>query len=419
MFIFIKILIEGFALALQELWSNKLRSFLSVLGITIGIFCVIAVLMMVDSVERSVKSSFERLGDDVLYVTREDWSEDPGQNWWKYIRRPYPSYREFKALQDKLQTADKVTMRLFVQGKDIKHKSNVIENAILIAATHDFGFVYDTNVEYGRYFSALESNVGKNVILLGSKVAKELFPRIEDPIGKQIKVMGRKVTIIGVLKEEGESLLGSGFDEVAILPYNFVRSFVDVNSKQLMPLIAIKAEENVTLAQLKDEVTGVLRAERKLKPREENNFSLNQMSIITSMLDSVFGVVNFAGFLIGGFSILVGGFGIANIMFVSVKERTGIIGIKKSLGAKNHFILFEFLMESIYLSILGGVLGILLVSGLAFLGNMLISSFTLVLSLENIIWGIMIAAIIGIVAGFIPALSASRMNPVEAIRQNM
>lgn len=418
MLVFFKILNEGVVLALQELWASKLRTFLSILGITIGIFCIISVLVMVDSVERNVKQSFQRLGNDVLFVTNIPWDEDPTKNWWKYRKRPLPSYQEFKTIQDKSKLAANTAIRIIMMGQDLKYKNNTIENVMLAAASHEFGDIFNVEAEFGRYFSYFESQYGHNVVLLGHTLAAELFPNISDPVGKEIKVMGKKMTVIGVLKKEGASLLGDGFDSVAILPYHFARRYMDVNSKSGMPMIAIKVDENTAMEQATDELRGLLRAKRKLKPKEEDNFALNQQSLLMSAVDSVFGIINIAGWMIGLFSILVGGFGIANIMFVSVKERTGIIGIKKSFGAKNHFILFEFLIEAICLCFIGGMLGLLFVWGAAQVGNQYIDQFDLILSQNNILLGAFLSAAIGLISGFIPALSASQMNPVEAIRQN-
>jgi len=415
-FVFIKIISEAVIQALQELWNNRLRTFLSVLGITIGIFCVIAVQMMVESVQRNIKQSFQRLGDDVVYVDRFPWSEDPSVNWWKYIRRPFPKLNEFKAIQEKVPSAAGVTLRIIVRGQDLKYHSNTIENVPMAAGTHDFGNIFNLEFEEGRFFNPIESQVGSNVIILGNTLATQLFPSVSAAIGREVRMSGKKLRVVGVLKREGKSLLGDGFDEVAFLPYNYMRRYVDTNSENMMPLIAVKATEGVSIEQLKDDITGVLRAERKLKPKEEDNFALNQMSLLTAVIDNVFAVINVAGFIIGIFAILVGGFGIANIMFVSVKERTGIIGIKKSLGAKSYFILIEFLVEAIFLCILGGFLGLLLVWLLSLLGNNFIESFKLAVSVKNIQTGILLSVIVGILSGFIPALSAARMNPVEAIR---
>lgn len=417
MLIFFKILIEGVRLAIQELWANGLRTFLSILGITIGIFCVIAVLTMVDSVEKNVRQSLERLGNDVIYINRFPWNEEPGDTWWKYRKRPNPSFQDFKAIQERVGSADLTAMRIFLAGRRLKYSNNTIDNSVVIGGTNDFGYIYNFDFESGRYFSLSEANLGHNVMILGHTIAQELFPMI-DPVGKFVKYMGRKVRVIGVLKKEGESILGDGFDQVAILPFNYLRRYVDVNSRFVSPMIVVKAKKDVSNEQLEEEIAGTLRATRKLKPIEENNFALNKISFLSNILDSIFGVINIAGWLIGIFAILVGGFGIANIMFVSVKERTNIIGIKKSLGAKNHFILFEFLIESICLCFLGGLLGLALVSLLTWVGTYFIESFELVLSYNNVLVGMFMSVIIGCIAGFIPALSAARLNPVEAIRHN-
>lgn len=416
MLVFFRILGSGFVLAIQEMWNNKLRTFLSMLGITIGIFCVISVMMMVNSVQVSIKDSLKRLGDDVVYIDRFPWGGGDDQ-WWEYLRRPVPSYRDYLAIQRNTPSADHTAIRIAIMGKDLKYKKSIVENIRLAAASQDMGIVFGMEFEAGRYFSSAESSLGENVIVIGHKIATELFPKGANPIGKQVKLMGLNLRVIGVLKKEGSSLIGDGFDQVAFVPYNYMRRYIDVNSQSVIPLIAVKAQPNVSLEQLKDDITGALRAHRRLRPSEEDNFSLNQTSILTAVLDGIFGIVNLAGFVIGLFAILVGGFGIANIMFVSVKERTNIIGIKKSLGAKKHFILFEFLIESICLCVTGGLVGLLLVLLTAYIGNYFIDSFELVLSMGNVYMGITISVLIGVIAGFIPAWNASRLDPVEAIRQ--
>ena len=409
---------EAVVQALQELWNNKLRAFLSVLGITIGIFCVISVQMMLDSVERNVRQSFQKLGDDVLFIDRIPWAEDPDMNWWKYAKRPVPSYEDYQAIEKKVPTVDKVAIRLFLMQQEIKYRGATLDNVLMIAPTHHFSEILDMELAEGRFFSPPESQLGSAVVLVGYDVAKELFGQAEAAVGKEVRIMGRRMVIIGVIKKEGKSLLGDGFDQLAILPYNYMRRYVDANSEAFIPLIVAKAVPGVSLDRVQDDITGVLRGQRKLRPRETENFAINRISLLTGLIDAVFLVIDLAGWLIGIFSILVGGFGIANIMFVSVKERTGIIGIKKSLGAKSYFILFEFLTEAIFLCLLGGTLGLIAVFLLSLIGNAYIDSFDLLLSSQNIIVGFVLSFVIGIIAGFIPALNAARMNPVEAIRQN-
>ena len=415
--VFFKILREGVSQALRELWVNKLRTLLSVLGITIGIFCVISVFTLVDSVERNVRQSFNKLGDNVLYITNIPWNEDPTANWWRYLKRPYPDYAEYKMLQKNLVNAEAIAVRALLQNKELKYKNNTIGNVRVIAGTHEYNQIIKLEIEEGRYFTHSESNLGRNVIVIGYDLAQALFPG-GNAVNRQVKLMGRKLTVTGVLKKEGESILDAGFDETALIPYHYLRGFMDVDARKMIPAIGVTAPPDVPLQQLKDEITGLLRSDRKLKPNEESNFAINEMSLLSSVLDNVFGVVSLAGLVIGIFSILVGGFGIANIMFVSVSERTGLIGIKKSLGAKSYFILFEFLIEAVCLSLLGGLLGLVLVYFATEIGSYFISMFEPTLDFNNVMRGIMLSLVVGLVAGIVPAFNASRMNPVEAIRQN-
>lgn len=417
MLIDINIFISSILLTLQELWSHRLRAFLSILGISIGIFCMVSVKMMVDSVERNVKSSFNRLGDNVVFIDRFPWTQEADQKWWVFLKRPTPSYQDFKKVQEKVQSAKHVAIRGIMMGVDLKYLNNTVSNLPVAVPTHELADILNMEFSNGRFFAPIESSLGSPVIVLGNNVAAELFPNI-DPIGKQVRFMGRMVRVVGVLKREGKSILGDGFDDVALVPYNYMRRYTNLDGETFRPLLFVQAKDGVSIEQLKDEITGVLRAERKLRPTEEDNFALNQLSLLTSLLDGIFVVLNVAGGIIGMFALLVGGFGIANIMFVSVKERTGMIGIKKSLGAKRRVILFEFLFEAIVLSIIGGFIGLLLVIGLANVGNRFVDAFEMVVSVQNVYFGIIISVVIGIVAGFIPALQASRMNPVEAIRQN-
>jgi putative ABC transport system permease protein len=378
---------------------------------------MVSVKMMVDSVERNVKSSFNRLGDNVVFIDRFPWTQEADQKWWIFLKRPTPSYQDFKKVQEKVQSAKHVAIRGIMMGKDLKYLNNTVSNLPVAVPTHELADILNMEFANGRFFAPVESSLGSPVIVLGNNVAASLFPNI-DPIGKQVRFMGRMVRVVGVLKREGKSILGDGFDDVALVPYNYLRRYTNLDGESFMPLLFVQAKDGVSIDQLKDEITGVLRAERKLRPTQEDNFALNQLSLLTSLLDGIFVVLNVAGGIIGMFALLVGGFGIANIMFVSVKERTGMIGIKKSLGAKRRVILFEFLFEAIVLSIIGGFIGLLLVIGLANVGNRFVDAFEMVVSVQNVYFGIIISVVIGIVAGFIPALQASRMNPVEAIRQN-
>jgi putative ABC transport system permease protein len=259
-------------------------------------------------------------------------------------------------------------------------------------------------------------DAGYRVALIGAEIARGLFPH-EDPLGKEIKIGGHKATVIAVIKKEGESMLGPSIDYQVIIPFNFGRIMMDPRSENAEPTIYAKAKPDVTNAEMMDELTGILRSIRKLKPRSEPNFALNETSLISKRLDGLMGMVGTAGWIIGGFSILVGGFGIANIMFVSVRERISLIGIQKSLGAKNIFILFQFLSESVILSTIGGLFGLLLTWLITTLGKDAVP-MEIKLTGTNIILGFTISILIGVISGFIPAYSASQLDPVEAIRSN-
>ncbi len=403
-------------MAIHELWSNKLRSFLSLLGVSIGIFCVIAVASMVDGMESNVQSSFDSLGDDTVYVQRFSWT-DSGQQWWKYISRPYMKYHEYERLKEKSKTAGAMALEIADGGETIKFKDRQVENILIFGGTHDIGAIRNLEVEIGRYFTQGESIVGNNKIILGANIAEELFEDWEDPIGKSIRVKGNKVSVIGVLQKEGKSLLGDGYDSAAFMPLSYFRTIVNINGRRYDPSLILKPKEGLAVEEMTDEIRSLLRAERRLKPREEDNFSFNQLSLITNKIGEVFGIMWLAGLIIGGFSILVGAFGIANIMFVTVKERTKIIGIKKSLGAKEYHILIEFLVESIVITIFGGLFGLLMVLVLLQIGNaFFLESFEVSLNIKNIIIGLSIAVCTGLLAGIIPAIKAARLDPVVAIR---
>lgn len=406
---------ESLLFAWQSLVVNKLRSFLSLLGITIGIFAIILVFTIVDSLENNIRGSIQSLGNNVVYVQKWPWLFGSDYPWWKYINRPTPQYYELDALRDRCKSTEALAYRLGAR-KTIKYRSNSIQNAVISGISHDFYKIKNFELASGRYFTQNETDAGYHVTLIGAEIASGLFGN-EDPLGKEIKIAGQKATIIGVIKKEGESLLGNSFDYQAVIPYNFARYVMDTKSENADPAIYAKARPNVSNAEMMDELTGLLRGIRRLKPLSEPNFALNETSLISKGFDGLFEIIGMAGWIIGGFSILVGGFGIANIMFVSVRERTNLIGIQKSLGAKNIFILVQFLGESVLLSTIGGFFGLVLTYLMTLLAKSALD-MDITLTGANIILGLTISVLIGIISGFIPAYDASQLDPVEAIRSN-
>lgn len=413
--LFLRLLKESLFFALDSLIVNKLRTILSLLGITIGIFAMISVFTLVDSLENNIKSSIQGLGDNVVYIQKWPWSFDPEQPWWDYIRRPVPKQEEFKMIKKLSQTAESVAM--IISGSAVfKYESNSIDGGAFVGGTHEYNDIWDLKIEQGRYMTALENKAGRPVAVIGADIASNLFGG-KQVIGKKFKFKGRKVEVIGVLEKEGESMMGNSNDLNVFMPLNFVRNMFDMRRESLGATIMCKTKPNVTNAELKDELTGIMRSLRKLKPKEKDNFALNELSLLSQGFESMFSVVGIVGAIIGFFSIIVGGFSIANIMFVSVKERTSLIGIQKSLGAKNYFVLFQFLFESIFLCLIGGSVGLLII----LLGSLMLTygaDFEVVLGLKNILLGLGISVTIGLVSGIVPAWFASRLDPVEAIRAN-
>lgn len=415
--IFLRIVFDSFNQAIQQLTSNKLRSFLTLLGITIGIFCVIAVLSSVDSLEENIIQSFDKFGNDVIYVDKWPWAEDPGQNFYKYMGRPTADVNDLRNVQIKSKLSQAASLAVFLPGRTTKFMDVVVEGAYMAGITEDYDKIIKLDFEDGNYFSARDFQIGSNQAILGNKLAVSLFPK-GNGVGKEIKIGGQKFQVVGILKNEGKSIISiMPNDEAVFIPYNTARKLVSINSSSNWgTLLSIKANKGVDLEELKYEVSSIIRPGRGLKPREKDNFSINRITMLTNLVDKVFGVINFAGFIIGLFSMLVGAFGVANIMFVSVKERTNLIGIKMAIGAKRYFILLEYLIEAIILCIIGGLVGLFIVWGVLFVVAKVLD-FPIYMSFQNIALGIGLSILIGIVAGIIPAIIASRMDPVEAIRK--
>lgn len=370
---------------------------------------------MVDSMEKQVRGSVESLGDDVIFIQKWPWTFGENYPWWKYWQRPVPDTKEMQEVQRRSSNAEAVSFTAMM-NKTIEYGNTNLENVSILCVSHDWEKIKTFELIEGRYFTPFESAGGRNVAVIGTEVAAGLFGEA-DPIGKTIKLMGRKINVIGVFEKEGESLFGNSTDNQIVIPANYARTLIDIRRERFNPMIQVKGKEGVSNEELKDELRGIMRSVRKQKPLADDNFALNETSLLSNSMEGLFDVINGAGWFIGLFSILVGGFGIANIMFVSVKERTHIIGIQKSLGAKNYFILLQFLFEAVFLCLIGGAAGLLIVFILSYAGSNILE-MDIALSIGNIILGLSISAWIGLISGIIPAWIASRLDPVEAIRSN-
>lgn len=409
---FIRQILESFRFAWQALRSNLLRTTLSLLGVTIGIFAIIAVFTLVDSLERNIKDSLSFIGDKVIYVDKWPWEFGSEYQWWKYFQRPEPSMNEYRFLSDRLENAQAVVAMDFKGRVTVKQGNNSM-SALIQGTTLDYNKISEVPIANGRYFTQQEIENARNVAIIGADVADNLFPA-QDPVGKSFKLNGLNFIVIGVQERKGESLLNVGGNpdiKCLISIGAFAKMFHSVNPSIT---IAVKGyDDDEGLLELESETRGLMRTRRGLRPTQGDNFAMNRPEAAAKAISGIFAVLTVAGWVIGGFSILIGGFGIANIMFVSVKERTNIIGIQKSLGAKNYFILFQFLFEAVLLSLVGGLAGIFFVYLLSFVQ---LGSLDLQLTAGNIILGLGVSSVIGILSGIIPALSAARLDPVIAIR---
>lgn len=406
-------LVESARMGLKALRGDRLRTFLSLLGITIGIFAIISVFTLVDSLEDNLQDSVSSMGEDVIFVQKWPWNPDSeGEyEWWEYLSRPEPDIEEFEALDRRMPGSN--PMAFMAETRQSVHfLNNSVEGVSIRSITQDFEKVRELRLEKGRYLSSVESNNGRNVIVLGAGVAENLFPQ-GDALGREVKVSGRKLRVIGVIEKEGNSLIGFSMDNTALIPYRFGEALFDMG--KLTRSILVKGGGRVDQSALREEVRGAMRSIRQTPPRRDDDFALNEPNLISKSLEQLFWRVDVGGAIIGLFSILVGGFSIANIMFVSVRERTPQIGIQKALGAKRSAILSQFLFESVFLCLIGGLIGLFLV----FLVTLAASAFLgspIPLTLDNLLLGVGISVAIGVCSGLFPAYSAARLDPVEAIR---
>lgn len=392
--------------------ANKLRSALSLTGIAFGIFCIIGVLAAVNSLERNIQSEVKTLGDNTIYIDKWDYSGGPDQPFWKFRARPVMKYEEADMIKMRAVLVGDISFLMQTAG-GISHNDDLIQSAGVYGITEAQMNIQPIKFSDGRFFSSSEFNAGSNVCLIGFANAESLFGTTGRAVGKQIDVKGRKTTIIGVIKKEGKNFIGWDYDNCVMLPYKYCKQlFKEENSN---PILIANGKTGVRTAALSDELRGIMRQIRKLGPRQEDNFSLNSVEAFSQAITGFFSVLNVVGAIIGGISLIVGLFGIANIMFVTVKERTPVIGLKKAIGAKKGTILFEFLLEAVLLCFMGGAIGLFFV----WIGTVISSrllDFPIYISIPMLIITIIVCLTVGIIAGIFPASKAAKMDPVVAIR---
>jgi len=410
------ILWNSFKMALQELRVNKLRTFLSLFGITIGIFCIIGVLATIDSLQTKIKSDLSSFGNNTIYIDKWSYGGGGGEGdypWWKYMKRPSMKVSEMETIQKKSYLASNIAF--FVSStQSFTYEENILKGISMYGITNDFNKIQVFNIGYGRYFKDTDFERGVPSGVIGYEVASELFGKPEKALGKIVSYKGRRLAVIGIIEKQGSSMIGGfDYDKSCIVTYNYFASVFNPDNSS--PYIMVQAKLGIPSKALQDELNGVMRQLRKLSPTQEDNFTCNDVAQFKDQIESVFGSINKGGWAIAGLSLIVGAFGVANIMFVTVRERTSQIGLKKAIGARRSTILYEFLLESAFLCIIGGLVGLFLVWILA-LALSAVLPFAITIAPSIIFLALSICIILGVIAGIIPASIASKMNPVDAIR---
>ena len=407
------ILWNSFKMAIGELKANKLRTFLSLFGITIGIFCIIGVLATIDSLQSKIKSDLSSFGNNSVYIDKWDYSGGPEYPWWKFVKRPSMKIEEMDFVKKKSTLASNMAFVMQTQ-ESFSYEDNILKGVNIYGITPEYKKIQSFNIGYGRFLSESDFTRGVPYVVIGYKVAEELYGKADKGVGKTITYNGRKLLVIGVIEKQGSAIInGYDYDKSTIVTHNYMASVY--NPDNLGPVIMVQPKPGITSKALQEELTGIMRQIRKLSPTQEDNFTCNDVAQFKDQVESVFGAVNQGGWAIAGLSLIVGAFGVANIMFVTVRERTSQIGLKKAIGAKSSSILYEFLLESAFLCIIGGLVGLLLV----WLLTLALSSFlpfAITIAPSIIFLAFSICIILGVVSGIIPASIAAKMNPVEAIR---
>jgi len=411
---FLEIIWSSLKIALQEFRSNKLRTFLSLFGVTIGIFCIISVLSTIGSLEQAIQKDIKSLGSNTVYIDKWEYSGGNDYPWWKYVKRPEPKQEEMKALKLKVPSAENIAFEIETNNS-IEFEDNIVNSIAYYGVTEDFFNIQKVEVILGRALLQADYDYSSNSVLIGYEVAKALFGNPENAVGKAVKLKdGKTANIIGLIKKQGKSILQTWeFDNCLMMVSGFLKQMIP--ERWANPKIIVQGKEGTPMEMLRDELAGAMRSLRKLKPTQPDDFSLNDIDSFSKFASDIFSGVNKGGWAIAALSLVVGMFGVANIMFVTVRERTSQIGLKKAIGAKRSTILTEFLLEAAFLCILGGMIGLLLVFILTQIFSA-VTGFTVFISMDIVLLAVGICIVVGILAGIIPASIAARMDPVEAIR---
>ncbi len=402
---------EAFKIAIGALVANKRRGALTALGIIIGIVAVITTMTAANGLKNTFKETFSSVGSDVLYVSKRPWVHmGPG---FEFRNRENISLANSDALQRRF--LGKSVVNPSINGrKSIKYQSQILEDITIIGTTEKQVIVADRVPETGRFLMPFDIAYKKAVAVIGWEVADDLFAK-QSPLGKQIKIGRHKFTIIGVMEKEGGSFFGGpNFDRQIFIPITTFGKTIGHNGGRANVNIAVKAPSPEQMAEFEFELIGEMRKIRGLKPSEKDDFSINKLDTLLNAYNNMMGVVVLIGLVITGISLFVGGVGVMNIMFVSVTERTKEIGIRKAIGAKRRSILMQFLFESSCICLFGGIVGLIIASGVTAIINKLLMPASL--SPAIMLTALLISILVGIISGLVPAYRGAKLDPIEALR---
>ncbi|MEX2089068.1 MAG: ABC transporter permease [Bacteroidota bacterium] len=398
---------EGLLISFQAIRANKMRSALTTLGIVIGIVSVTLMGTAIEGLDRAFNKSIATIGADVLYVQKWPWGG--GQEWWLIRNRKDIRIKHAKDLEKQATLAKAVAPATGTRRK-VKYERKVVEDVVVVGTTEGFTETSGADIAFGRFFTAMESDGGRPVTVIGSDVAMNLFPN-ENPIAKSIKVGNYAYRVVGVFDRQGSILGMESLDNRVYVPIN--RFFKEFAHARQGIQVMVKAASLEDVENAKEEVRGIMRKSRGLKPKEADDFAINQQEILVQTFNSIGVVIAGVGLFITGLALFVGGIGIMNIMFVSVTERTREIGIRKAIGAPRRTILLQFLVESAALCLLGGVIGLAIAFPLSLIIDQVLPT-AMPLSVVGI--ALLVSVFVGVVSGFLPAFRASRLDPVDALR---
>ncbi|MFB6231693.1 MAG: ABC transporter permease [Salinibacter sp.] len=404
--------VEGIRIAGQAIWANKLRSTLTTLGVIIGIAAVTLMATVINGLNQEFDKALSQLGTDVLYVDQFPWGQNADREWWRLRNRPAIQPALAQTIRERSRYAEAVAP-MTDTDRQVQYQGQSMEAEIL-GSPPQYGRIRSVKLAQGRFYTRAEERGRRHVCVIGATVAQELFPAVT-PLGKEVKIGDVPCTVIGVQEKKGESMLGGpgSPDERILMPFSTYDKLFGV-SRQRGVEVMVKVGSAATMTRAEEELIGIIRTARGVAPGERNNFAINDQQQVMASFASTRIAIYGVGLFLTGLALVVGGIGVMNIMFVSVRERTKEIGIRKAVGAKQHTILFQFLVEAVIVCLIGGVMGL----GVSALGAMGVRAlgFTASLPAQTVVLAFGICVGVGILFGIAPAWQAATADPIEALR---